>query len=194
MATKSNTLGTEKNVAVEAKIPSPQNANCSSTDTQSSNDSSADKCVVQKTTDVRHWSVGLGWAGIFIFMNLIVFLGAATWSGLLLNERTTYQLESLECRTRLQRVYQEMGLAVDFEDTGTNNGDNVGNAYDENNISDRFKEQQFYWQELEGQVRYWKKEAKKFQRYGDGLMEQCRKDLRHLLAEVEPHKDDNQLG
>ena len=64
----------------------------------------------------------------------------------------------------------------------------IGNADDENDISDRFKEQQFFWQELEAQVRYWKKEAKKYQQYGDAYREQCREDLRHLLSKVEPQK------
>ena len=112
-------------------------------------------------------------------MNLFVF-SWVVWTGLLLNESSSYQLESLECRERLHQTYQAMGLDVDFEDMLDDD--------EESYINDRFREQKFYWQELEGQVQYWKKEAKKFQRYGDAYREQCQEDLRHLLSEVDPQK------
>merc|ERR1712224_1066902 len=97
--------------------------------------------------------------------------------GLLLNERAIYQLESLECREKLQQLYQSMGFLDDFED---NNGDGDKSEKESNNDSS-FDEHNFYVQELEAQVQYWKKEAKKYQHYRDGYKEQCQKDLALLL-------------
>jgi len=71
-----------------------------------------------------------------------------------------------------------MGLKEDFEDN-----------MDEDNL-EKIEEQQFYWQELEAQARYWKKEAIKYQRDSEGFRKQCREDLRHLLSDIEPHKVD----
>lgn len=183
--TKPTAVPTTSNIMeIETKIPSPQNTEYDDLiEIQSADDMSADHCSTKSSKyengHVRNWRVGLGWVGISIFINLHVFSGMI-WSGLLLNERATYQLESLEYRERLQLAYQTMGLRGEFEDM------------DENNF-EKIEEQQFYWQELEAQARYWKKEAKKYQRDGEGFREQCREDLRHLLSELEPeHKGDNQ--
>ena len=86
------------------------------------------------------------------------------WNGLLLNERSIYQLESLECRERLQQIHHEI---IDLAPTATINNDDSE-----------------YLQELEGQVIYWKKEAKKYQRYSDGYKDQCKDDLQNLLQKV----------
>lgn len=185
--TASNIIGAVQMMGVEPKTSNPQNARYDNQKTQSAGVISTDQSLTKRSDcrndHVRNWHLGLGWVGISIFLSLFVFLGMI-WSGLVLNERATYQLESLECRERLQQSYQAMGLTIEFEDTGDSDGDQIRNTNDENDISDRFEEHQFYWQELEAQVRYWKKEAKKYQRYGDGFREQCREDLRHLLSEV----------
>mmetsp|Transcript_10915 Transcript_10915/g.25448 ORF Transcript_10915/g.25448 Transcript_10915/m.25448 type:complete len:322 (+) Transcript_10915:146-1111(+) len=120
---------------------------------------------------------GFIWIWIFFFANLCVCLGLI-WTGLLLNERAEYQLEALACREQLQQVHYAIGRTGDFEGVDNNDG-KTANVDDDNGLA----EQQFYWQELEAQVRYWKKEAKKYQRYGDGFKEQCREDLRQLLPE-----------
>ena len=131
----------------------------------------------------RNWFVGLGWVGDSIFLCIFVF-SVMIWSGLLLNERAIYQLESLECREQLQQAHQAMGLSEQIDFTN-------GNENAENDISDRLEAQQFYMQELETQVQYWKKEAKKHQRYGDGFKTQCQEDLRHLLSQIKLQNEDN---
>lgn len=127
--------------------------------------------------------------GLFCFANLAVFSGMI-WSGLLLSERATYQLESLECREQLQQAHHAMGIPGDFEDSDNNSGDNSAN--DKINTKNRLDEHRFYWEELEAQVRYWKKEAKNYQQYGDGFKEQCREDMQHLLTEVLPQAENQQ--
>mmetsp|Transcript_38057 Transcript_38057/g.42657 ORF Transcript_38057/g.42657 Transcript_38057/m.42657 type:complete len:310 (-) Transcript_38057:123-1052(-) len=105
----------------------------------------------------------------FIIMLLMI------WCGMLLNQRALYQLESLEYRERLQQIYHEIGIPT--EDLDFNNN-NIG--------KDIVDEHRYYWQELEAQVKYWKKEAKKFQLFGDGYKDQCNDDLRKLLQEIAP--------
>jgi len=173
----------KNSVQAEATIPTPQDATHDNiSETKPGNDSSAaygsGGISDPQDRSVRSWSVALGWFGFCIFVNLFLLSGVV-WTGLLLNERVTYQLESLDCRERLQQTYQAMGLDVDLEDMGEDDEDS--------DISDRFEEQRYYWQELEAQVRYWKKEAKKYQRYGDAYKDQCQTDLRHLLSEVDPN-------
>lgn len=170
----------EETVIVESTIPTPQK--CDNVIANKADDDPS-KIVDPGNGSSRSWIGSLGWFGFFVFMNLFVLSGVI-WTGILLNERITYQLESLECRERLQQTYQTMGLSVDLED--------LGDEDEENDISERMEEQRYYWQELEGQVRYWKKEAKKYQRYGDAYKDQCQTDLRHLLSEVDPNRGDNQ--
>jgi len=113
------------------------------------------------------------WSCSFTFT--VIFL--MIWSGLLLNERVLYQLESFECKERLQQIYHEIGIPTEDLDFNNNN----------NNIeNDTLDEHRYYWQELEAQVKYWKKEAKKFQQFSDGYKDQCNEDLRKLIQEVVP--------
>jgi len=109
----------------------------------------------------------------FVFPFTFTVMFWMIWSGLLLNERTTCQLESFECRERLQQIYHEIGIPTEDVDLNSINADN-----------DVLDEQRYYWQELEAQVKYWKKEAKKFQQYSDGYKDQCNDDLRRLLQDV----------
>jgi hypothetical protein len=180
----SNNVVAEKVVGGETKIEINQEWTCGNLETQTTDDKNDDHSPNESSNyqndGARNWTACLGWVGIFIFLNLHVISGVI-WSGILLNERATYQLESLECRERLQQAYQAMGLAEEFEEMDESVFEIIGNADDEN-------EHQFYWQELEAQVRYWKKEAKRYQQYGDAYREQCREDLRHLLSKVEPQK------
>ena len=173
----------EETVRVETTIPTPQKTQCD-TAIMTKVDDDPSKIVDPGNGSGRSLIGSLGWFGFFVFMNLFVLSGVI-WTGILLNERITYQLESLECRERLQQTYQAIGLSVELEDLGDDD--------EENDISERFEEQRYYWQELEAQVRYWKKEAKKYQRYGDAYKDQCQTDLRHLLSEVlDPNREDNQ--
>lgn len=112
------------------------------------------------------------WFVLSCFIIFTVMFGMV-WSGLLLNERVVCQLESFECRERLQQIHHEIGIPTKDLDFNNNKIDD-----------DILDEQRYYWQELEAQVRYWKKEAKKFQRYSDGYKDQCNDDLRQLLQEV----------
>jgi hypothetical protein len=173
VSTISNIKGAEKIVVeAESKIPGSQKTEYGAlVETQSDDGSNVEN------RRVRKWRVGLGWVGISILINLYVF-SVMIWSGLVLNESATYQLESLKCRERLHLAYQSMGLEGDFEDN-----------MDEDNL-EKIEEQQYYWQELEAQARYWRREAKKYQRDGEGFRKQCREDLRDLLSEIEPHKLD----
>ena len=113
------------------------------------------------------------------FVSLVVF-SMVIWSGLLLNERSVYQLELSTCRENLRQVHHSMGLSGEFEDSEGSDGGIDGNS---------LQEQLFYWQELESQARYWKNEAKKHQQYGEGIKEQCQENLRHLVAEVLPQAE-----
>ncbi len=172
----------KKSVQAETTIPTPEDAMDDNVpENQPNNSSSAghDSSEIRDSQEssVRSRSGALGWFGFCIFVNLFVLSGVV-WTGLLLNERVTCQFDTLECRERLQQTYQSIGLNVDLEDMGKDDEDG--------NINDRFEEQRYYWQELEAQVRYWKQEAKKYQRYGDACKDQCQTDLRHLLSKVDP--------
>mmetsp|Transcript_7828 Transcript_7828/g.16797 ORF Transcript_7828/g.16797 Transcript_7828/m.16797 type:complete len:340 (-) Transcript_7828:410-1429(-) len=121
--------------------------------------------------------------GVFLEIALLclatlVVFSVVTWSGLLLNERSVYQLELSTCRERLAQVHHLVGLT----------GDEFGDDDDINN-NNRLREQLFYWQELESQVQYWKKEAKKHQQYGEGIKEQCQEDLEHLFTKGQPQAE-----
>jgi len=170
----------EETVRVETTLPTPQKTQCDNTIATKADDDPS-KIVDPGNGSGRSWIGSLGWFGFFVFVNLFVLSGVI-WTGILLNERITYQLESLECRERLQQTYQAIGLSVDLEDLGDDD--------EENEISERFEEQRYYWQELEAQVRHWKKEAKKYQRYSDAYKDQCQTDL--LLCQVDPCRGDNQ--
>ena len=175
-----NLMIAEKIVEVETAIPSPQNAGCGHMKTETDGDANVGHNL-NKRGDSQNghiWSSSLGWVGVFVFMNLFVFSGVI-YSSLLLIKATSNQLESLECRERLHQAYHAMDVGVDLEDM------------EEDDISNRFEEQKFYWRELEGQVRYWKKEAEEFQRHGDAFREQCQEDLRHLLSELDPKNIEN---
>lgn len=171
VATTSEMKIAEKVVGLESTIPTPQNGTCGNGET------SANGVEAFDAKSDQTWIESLGWFGVFVFVALFVLSGVL-WTGLILSERALYQLESLECRERLHQTYQAMGLGVDFEDVGDSD---VGDY-----ILDRFEEQKFYWKELEGQVRHWKKEAKRFEEKGNGFREQCQKDLQQLLSEINP--------
>ncbi len=176
VAAKSKVKIAEKVDGLETAIPTPQNGNCG-------NKESSSNGVVGFDAKSEHtWIERLGWFGIFVFITLFVLSGVV-WTGLILSERAFYQLESFECRERLYQAYLEMGLGVDFEDLGDSDMDDY--------ILDRFKEQKFYWEELESQVRHWKKEAKKAEENSKAFREQCQENLRQFIEEVSPDKVKN---
>lgn len=112
------------------------------------------------------------WIGLLCLVNTIVF-SVVAWSGVLLNERSVYQIELAGCREQLQQINHAMGLIGDGDDYDAGNGN-------------RLREQLHHWQELEAQVVYWKKEAKKHQQYGEGFKEQCKQNMEEVLTEISP--------
>lgn len=192
-----NSMGTEKLVEEQATTiatatASSNAAACSTITSPQNVEDDKSEYHGTEVTDKSHTSNhrgGLFWFGLFCFANLAVFSGMI-WSGLLLNERATYQLELLECREQLQQAHHAMGIPGDFENSDINSGDSSAN--DNKNIKNRLDEHRFYWQELEAQVLFWKKEAKKYQQYGDAFKVQCQEDLQHLLKEVLPEAENQQ--
>lgn len=132
----------------------------------------ADPVCTQDSQESNSTRGILFWIGLLCLVNAIVF-SVVAWSGLLLNERSVYQIELAGCREQLQQINHAMGLIGDGDDYDTGNGN-------------RLREQLHYWQELEAQVMYWKKEAKKHQRYGEGFKEQCKQNLEEVLTEIVP--------
>jgi len=186
VTTASNTSGVDKMTGVEKKVEGPRNVEHDNLKSTNPDDTASYHCSTKNNNSrkarIRYENGDRWWVGIFFLANTFVLAGMI-FSGLLLNERSIYQLKSMECMNRLHLAYQAMDLTFQFE--------SVDGPNDENNISNRFDEHEFYWKELEAQVRYWKKEAKKYQQYGDGYKVQCQADLQHLLPEIDPQKEVN---
>ena len=185
-ATKTpSSRGADKTTGIENKALSTENVE--DDNLKSANPDVPGACYYpSESIDSRKDKVCYGYrrldlVGIFLF-NIFVLVGMI-WSGLLLNEQTMYKLKSMECTNRLHQAYQAMDLISEYKSFDDSN--------DESNIFDRFEQHEFYWKELEAQVRYWKKEAKKYQRYGDAFRLQCQEDLKHLLTEIYPQNVDS---
>ena len=184
--TASNSTEAEKPVerfgsgAIRGPIKSNGGEPTLETAASSSTRNNSDDLDLDKSGGNGFWKIAL-----LCIANLVVFSVVAR-TGLLLNERSVHQLELSECRQRLGRVHHLVGL-TGGDEFGDNNDDADADA--DGTTSNRLREQLFYWQELESQVQYWKKEAKRHQKYGEGIKEQCQEDLEHLLTEVLPRAE-----
>lgn len=177
VATKSKIKIAQEVDELETTLPTSQNGNCGNGESSSYGD------VDVGAKSGQTWIESLGWFGFFVFFALFVLSGVV-WTGLILSERAFHQLESIECQERLYQTYLGMGLEVDFEDMGDSDMDDY--------ILDRFKEQKFYWEELESQVRHWKSRAKKAEETGKAYREQCQENLQQFISEFSPDKVNNQ--
>jgi len=170
-AAKINSSTTEKSIETLNTIRSPQKTNYNRLESRDT-----DHIYVNIDPKTARDSVeGRSRIGLLCFACWVV-LSVATWTGLLLNERSAYQLELSTCRERVVQMHHAMGLSQKSDDTE--------DLFDGNNVNNRLKEQLFYWKELESQVLYWKKEAKIQQQYVEGVKQQCQESLQHLATEV----------
>jgi len=143
-------------------------------DENKNNNNNRDDGSVKSHGSIKDYDGNKGWWFVQSFLLgaiiISIFFGAIIKSGLVLQERSVYELELFACNERFQQLHHEVGLSMRGDDE-------TNNSYTDD--SD-LQEQKYYWQELQEQVRYWKKEAKMYQRYADGYKHQCNDDLQKL--------------